>query len=234
DPVSYAKDESDGTFHLDGQLFGGQVSLNDVRVSRQRKKHVQGTVACTRLDLPAVSSAVGLSAATMGIGQAHLSGHLDISELPLDRPFAADLRFDVRELDLDAGAVAVRLLPSAAPKTPGAPAGTPAVVRIDDHAISTSGIALSVKTPGGQNAILDAELAMTEDLNIDAEFKLRETDLGMLTNAVDGIERAEGRLLGHFGAHGKWPAPRLSGALEVHDGKLLPSAIKTPITNLEV
>ncbi len=105
---------------------------------------------------------------------------------------------------------------------------------VDDHAVSTSGIALSVKTPGGQSAIVDAELAMAEDLNIDAEFTLRETDLGMLTTAVDGIERAEGKLLGHFGAHGKWPSPRLSGAIEVHDGKLIPSAIKAPVTNLEL
>ncbi len=82
DPNLYAKDESDGTFHVDGQLFGGQIRMNDVRISRQRSRHIQGKVDFNRLDLPALLPALGTSTAATGIREGHLSGHLDIGEAP--------------------------------------------------------------------------------------------------------------------------------------------------------
>ena len=243
DPAAYAKDESDGTFHIDGQLFGGQIRLADLRISRQSKKHVQGSVDFEGLDLAAVLPAFGFGAATSTVRSGHLTGHLDIEELPIDRPFAADARFDVRDLRVEGSAFSLRLLPPSAPakseatSPPGdRPAATNsfAVVMVKDKVLSTSGFALGLKTPGGQSAVLDAELQMAEDLSLDAEFTLRETSLSMLTQTMDGVERAEGRLLGHFGAHGRWPAPRLSGAIEVHDGKVVLSSLKTPITDIEL
>jgi len=232
DPALYAKDESDGTFHVDGQLFGGQIALTDLRISSQRSRHIQGKVDFNDLDLVALLPTLGTSAEATGMRAGHLSGHLEIEELPVDHPFSARVRFDVQDFGVDAGAVMIDLLQQSPDGAGGS--GTPAVVLVDDRQISTSGLALSVKTPGGQSAVLDAELAMAEDLTLDAEFALRETSLSMLAPAIDGIERAEGRLSGHFGAHGKWPSPQLSGSIEVRDGMLVPTALKTPITDLEL
>ena len=243
DPARYAKDESDGTFRLDGQLFGQQIRLTDLRVSRQRSKHIQGKVDFQGLDLASVMATLGYPTESSGVKSGLLSGHLELVELPLDHPFAADVRFDVHDFQLDGGAFSVGLWrggaagAGAAPEaTPGSKpaANAPALVVIKDRALSTSGLALAVKTPTGQSAVLDAKLHMGEDLDIDAEFTLRETSLSMLVAAAPGIERAEGRLLGRIGAHGRWPSPQLSGAIEVHGGKIVLKALPTPISDLEL
>src|SRR5262249_33307982 len=51
--AAYDQDKSDGVFHVTGQVFGGQVQLNDLQITRQRSKTLKGNVVVKSLDLGA-------------------------------------------------------------------------------------------------------------------------------------------------------------------------------------
>src|SRR5258708_6079390 len=56
DRAEFDRDTSQGTFHATGDVFGGQVTFDDFKVSRQHKKTTSGTVKMSRLDLSALGS----------------------------------------------------------------------------------------------------------------------------------------------------------------------------------
>ena len=59
---AYLRDtSSQGDYLLDGDLFGGQVSLAGVTVSRQKSAVIKGAVALRHVDLNAVSKIVGFA-----------------------------------------------------------------------------------------------------------------------------------------------------------------------------
>ena len=43
DPKRWASDVSDGIFKFEGQLFGGQITFDDVQMTQQRAKMVSGS-----------------------------------------------------------------------------------------------------------------------------------------------------------------------------------------------
>src|SRR6185295_1839312 len=54
DRAEFDRDAAQGTFHATGELFGGQVTFDDFKISRQRKKTTSGDVAMKKLDLSAL------------------------------------------------------------------------------------------------------------------------------------------------------------------------------------
>lgn len=246
DPNQYEKDESDGNFHVSGQLFGGQVEVRDVSISSQKNRVVRGSVDLARLDVGAMLAAVGADGlGSPGFGQAgsgqgttngHLSGRLDIGSFETSRPFASNLSLELTELELAAGGLRLALSSEApASTTPAAGKETRRPrLAIAGGKMTASSLALEVTTPGGQRGIVDASGSLHADRKLEADITLRETNLSVLAPALSGVDKADGRLSAHFSARGTWPSPSLRGAIEVHEGKLLLAGLATPVTDLEL
>ncbi|MFO0658590.1 MAG: hypothetical protein U0165_01970 [Polyangiaceae bacterium] len=58
DRAVYDRDELQGVFHVDGLMFGDQLKLDDVTMTRQRDKKLGGRVVLDRLDLGALAQIV--------------------------------------------------------------------------------------------------------------------------------------------------------------------------------
>src|SRR5262249_23311389 len=103
DRAEFDRDIVQGTFHATGELFGGQVTFDDFKVSRQRKKTTSGDVIMKKLDLSALGGLEKAKDAESGgrsdLGGA-LSGSLAIASLPLDNPERMRATLNLAELDV--------------------------------------------------------------------------------------------------------------------------------------
>ena len=82
--ADYQADKEIGAFHVDGQLFGHQIDIDDFRISRQRNKHARGTVALRNFDLSAFSDLLPPGQAQDLSGK--ISGDLQLADFPFAEP----------------------------------------------------------------------------------------------------------------------------------------------------
>jgi len=220
--ADYLKDESDGEFVLNGQLFGGQVELSDLRISRQRAKEIRGQAHLEKLSVGSLLAFSAADAAGAPNLDGTVSGDLSIEEFFVARPFDSSLNFKLSRSDFELEELSVEL------------ADPRATIRLQDKQIFTEHLALEAKTGAGQRGVLDGELSINEQGLIDASLDLRPTTLGVLAPALPGVERAEGRLTASFGLNGPFADPQLTGFIEVEDGKIALADYPAPLSDLQL
>jgi translocation and assembly module TamB len=202
DPVAYAEDPSAGVFRLDGSLFGGEIALKDVRVTRQRDKVVTGEVAFDKLDLGAFAELSPTLALSGNRREGEVTATITVDELALAHPGRARASVALERLSFVQDGMGVEL-------------DHPAIVRVAEARADLSAMALSVTTPGGHRGTFDVR-AMVDKLDripvVDASLVLRETDLSRFRALVPRADRLEGKVTGSL---------RLTGPVSdlVHEGR---------------
>ena len=90
DRADYDADAANGTFHLNGDVFGGQIKFDDLTISRQGAKVVRGDVLFSGLDLGALAEL----SPTLGESETRLEGKiggkLSLRELRMKSPQPTD------------------------------------------------------------------------------------------------------------------------------------------------
>lgn len=221
DLAEYARDESRGEIRVDGELWGGQVTLEDLRVSQQRTKRIAGTVGLHHLDLDSLLPALPGAQADERF-QGDVSGSIHLERLWLDRPFESEGELVLTGTDLRARGLRVQL---ASPR---------ARVALRGGELTSEGLAWSVQTSGGPKGVFDLDLKVSRSKQVDAALVLRDTNLGAVAPLLPGVERAEGTLRARVTAQGPWDALRWGGSMEVTGGRLLVSRLDSPIEELEL
>lgn len=218
--AEFERDEPDGVFHVDGRMFGGQVALADLQVTRQRKKHVFGDVDFASLDLGAVAQLAPALAAVDSPPRGRLSGRLHLADLPLDDPARADATFAISTLEVKRGELGARLLPDTRP------------VRLHESTLEFPALTAAVTTPGGQETVFDVRGRVTSlatAAEVDAKLVMRQVELSTLTAVSPRVERASGSLGGELRVTGPLRSLRYEGGFRLSNGELglrgLPSAI---------
>jgi translocation and assembly module TamB len=221
----YDRDESQGTFRVSGRMFGQQVKLEGIEISRQRKKRVRGKLAFTGLDLGALSELAPALALASRRPTGKLSGSARIDELSLDDPAAARGRVELSELALEQAGTRVELLPGPAPIT------------LEGRRLSFPNLSLAMRTTSGQRAVFDlrgsvARLGSGSD--VDATLVLRPMQLATLTAFIPRAERASGTLKGSLALRG--PVSRLSyqGGFRLEDGEIFVRGLPSSISDLQI
>ncbi len=222
DAALYASDQSQGTFHIDGSMFGGQVKLSDLKVSRSRSKVVAGDVVLDRFDLGALLQLRPSLAEEHEHARGRLSGRVALEEYFMDRPFASRVTMSLASASLGEAGYSIDL------------ASDEATVTLRDGKLTTKGLAWDVQTPAGQRGIVDVGATIDHGTHLDASLQLRETDLGVLTAFVPQAERAEGRVRGNIDIKGPLGALTYTGLLEVKDGQVFVKGLDAPISNLQL
>ncbi len=219
DLAEYRADKPDGTFHISGQLFGDQVNIDDLRISRQQNKHAQGAVILKDFDISALNELLPASQSQEFTGK--ISGEIQITDFPLAEPaktkvkltgFSAQLGRGNLKLSIQSGANALKL-----------EAGN----------IELSNWAL--KTAYGQvaaNFKMSAHLAqLGKDPTIDAELQLQPVDIALLKGLFPKAEILSGELKGNLKIKGALSHPRTEGLLQVGGAELQMRGLDWPITN---
>ncbi len=215
----YEEDASDGTFRIDGSFFGGQVTLDDISISRQRARVVRGQVALADLDIGALSALTGTTSLPL-LGT--VTGSVAIDSYYMDRPFDGSLALAIEDAKVSQGGLSLSLIEG------------PSTLRLEDGTVASDDLSFAVKTAAGQTGVLDARLSLDRTRRVDAELRLRETSLGVIAETVPGVSHAEGRLLAGFSVKGPLRSPEVDGKVQIKEGRVVLSALPTEITNLEV
>jgi translocation and assembly module TamB len=225
DRAEWEADAPQGTFHVSGKLFGEQVKMSDLRVSRQRKKHVQGQIALRDLDVGSLSELLPMMAASGAKLSGTMSGTLDIGELALDKPSDARGKLTIDKLVVERGGLGLELQPGAKP------------VVLSGGVLELPALAVAVRTPSGQRAVFDVKGsvgALGTDPQLDASLSLRPLDLSKLESSLPRVEKIQGTLAGELAIRGPVKALRYRGGFDLVGGELQVRGLPSPITDVQV
>jgi translocation and assembly module TamB len=223
--ASYDRDVSEGVFHFNGNLFGGQVKLNDLRVTRQRHRVVSGDVAFSHFNLGALAELNPAVALSESKPMAWLSAALHIDRLPTSHPALGRAQATITELSARNNGFLVDLESGAQP------------IVLADGELSLPGLSLALTTPGGERGVFDVR-GKVRNLGtrpvVDASLALRPIDLSALASFMPRVERAQGKVRGRLTVTGPLRAPSYHGGFELENGEVSVRGLPTSISNIQL
>lgn len=209
DKAAYERDEVAGVFEAKGSLFGGQIALEDLRITRQRKKVARGAIVMNRLDLGAFASLVRDPREEALRGT--FSGRLDLEKLSFDALDEARAALTISELKVGQEAAELSLR-----------SGTPPIT-IADNRLALPEIALDLSATSGLRAslITRGEIRRLSDApQLDIDVRIPPTDLSALSGLLPRVERANGKLEAKVKLTGAPDAPLMTGGAKLENGEL--------------
>lgn len=210
DPNEYAADASQGVFHVSGSAFGGQVALDDVKITRQRNKRVQGTVRLRKLDLGALAELSPLLALADRRVEGRLSAEVGVDRLEMQHPSAAQASVRIDELWFGRSGYRMELENIARVGLKGG--------RLDMPQLALTGV-----MPGGEKAAFDLHGTVSNlggDSQADIELTLKPTELSGFAQLVPRAERLKGTLFGKVALSGPVSQLRQKGRFELRQGEV--------------
>ncbi len=211
DPARYAQDRPLGQFEAKGSMFGGMLSFDSLRLTRQRRKVLSGALGLHQLQLGAVADSLGGALRDTSTTTGSLSALVQIERLPLDDWRSGSVFVRLTELALARGTSRVELLP-----------GTPAL-GLTQGRLSAPRLDLRVTTGAGAGAQLRLGGTLTElgrAPRVDATLEVLPTELEQLLSGVAGIEGASGTLGGRLSVTGPLDRLSYSGRLALERGEV--------------
>ena len=225
DRAEYEADRSAGVFAVRGSLFGGELQVSDLTITRQSNKLVRGKVELRDLDLGAAAELVPALALSEARPAGRVSGALEVAELHTGDPLGSRVRLTLDELALSHNGYSVRLVPGAEP------------ISLEAGTVKLPALAFTTTTPRGYQATFDVsgDIAdVRESARIDATVALRPVDLGAVTQAFSRVERAKGSLTGKIGITGLLRSPDYSGGFELTGGEMVVRGLAVPVSDIEL
>ena len=232
DKEAYLKDTSvQGNFTIDGALFGGQVKVEKLVVTRQKSPVISGKIGFSRFDLGPLGKLLvsddqseidaGTVAASPALG-GEITGDLEIDRIATDDIAHAKGRFTPRTMRISRGTqmLSLRTSPSSAP---GAPLGPPIVISLADDAVQLPPVTFDLQAPNGFKgafALKGSVSKVTRGAELALDAELSPIDLGILVGIVPRMSRAMGTLSGKVLLRGKATQPEFDGQLKVRDRRV--------------
>jgi translocation and assembly module TamB len=228
---AYLKDtSSQGDYKISGSLFGGQIKLTDVDITRQKAPVITGKVKLDRFDLGSVSKmlvkpdeATGKTEVELG---GEISGDLDVERVPTGDLAHAKARFMPAVVRIDRGGQRFELREK-----------KDIVLAVENDTLTIPKVTFDLATPNrlkGAVAVNGTVKKLTHGGDLGLEAELSPIDLGFLVGAVPKMTRAVGTLSGSVKVSGNPLEPVLDGRLKVRGGEFGIKGLPGGITDVEV
>ncbi len=244
DKEAWLRDVSvQGTYAVDGSLFGGQVKLDHVAVTRQKSPVATGVIALTHFDLGPLAklfASPDTERITSDSAPDAVGGELT-GELVLERVAAGDLAhakasFTPRSMRVSRGgqSVSLRTSPSSAV---GAVLGSLGVLALADDALQIPPMTFDLQAPNGFRgafAVKGAVSKVTRGAELAVEADLSPIDLGVLVGVAPRVTRAMGLLSGSVKIRGPASQPEFDGQLKVRGGEFAFKGLPGGFTSVDV
>ncbi|HMJ51643.1 MAG TPA: translocation/assembly module TamB domain-containing protein [Polyangiaceae bacterium] len=229
DRAEFEHDALQGTFHVTGQLFDGQIAFDDFKISRQQHKTISGAVAFDKLDLSALGSLratkPGAEPGAKETLAGSLSASLAIASLPLDTPERMRATLALRALDVHSASGKIQLKSAPPPLTIGD--DRLSLPPIDFEFTAGNGFRAQVTTSGEMR-----KLSTSPEVNVSA--KVAPMNLSSLASLLPRVERASGTLDASLDVTGKLSAPAYAGEVHLRDGELVLRGFPMPLSQMNV
>lgn len=245
DKDAWARDTSvQGYMTFDGALFGGQVKLDKVIMTRQKQPVASGHIELARFDLGPLGkllvaddesgdmSGAPLAAPLGG----ELTGDIVIEQVNTSDVAHAKATFTPRSIRVTRGgqALSLRTSPSSAP---GAVVGPPIVIALADDVVKLPQVTFDLAAPNGFKgafAVKGSVSKVTRGAELALDAELSPIDLGILVGIVPRMTRAVGTLTGSVKLRGKATQPEFDGQLKIRGGEFGFKGLPGGITDVEV
>jgi translocation and assembly module TamB len=225
DRADYDADHESGVFHVNAELFGGQVKFDDLTITRQAAKIVRGAVLFSGLDLGVLAEL----SPTLGDSETRLTGklggRLSLHELRMKTPLESTMELTLSEVDVTRRGYRIEL------------ASGSHSIGFENGRFSLPGVGLTATTPRGQQVTFDAQGAIFNVATfpqISAKLSLRPMQLKSLLGVIPHAERAEGVLSGQLAVVGPLFAPRFAGGFDLEHGELSLRGLPLPVSDINV
>jgi translocation and assembly module TamB len=233
-----------GSYTMDGALFGGQVKLDHAVVTRQKSPVITGHIGLERFDLGPIGKLLvakngdeadpNAGAPTTVTGE--LTGDVDLERIATDDIVHAKARFTPRAIRVTRAGqtLSLRTSPSSAP---GVVVGPPIVIALADDTLKVPPITFDLAAPNGFRgafAVKGAVNKVTRGAELALEAELSPIDLGILVGIVPKMTRAIGTLSGSVKLRGKATQPEFDGQVKVRGGEFGFKGLPGGITDVEV
>ena len=228
DPARYAAESklSQGSVGVSGSLFGGQIRLDEVAMTREPSPRITGKLSFAKLDLAKVIQLVDpptleqLDEAPFVKGE--LTGDLVLDDLrPSDLAHShAELMPRETQLFVKGQKIVLK-----APEGPIVLGGDRVTLPKLVVALASGGVHGSFAVQGQMS-----KLDTTRALDLSAE--LEPIDLAILSSVVPKVTRSSGKLSGSVHVGGTASAPAVAGHLAVRDGSASISGVPGVVTDI--
>ncbi|HEY6077600.1 MAG TPA: hypothetical protein VIW29_02290, partial [Polyangiaceae bacterium] len=223
--TEYEADKASGVFHTDGQLLGGQIQLEDVSITRQRRTSLAGKVHFKAFNLGAAAEIVPQLALSDVRPTGTFSGTVGIEQVDMEDLRSASGTLQIGELRAEYSGYRLRVPPGAS------------LVGLDQGKLDLGAVVLDVTTPRGQVVTFDVSGKLEnigQGAEADVSFGLRALPLATMLGVVPRVERAEGLLTGKLRLQGPLAAPRYQGGFELNGGEVTLHGLPTPINDINL
>ncbi|WP_437550176.1 translocation/assembly module TamB domain-containing protein [Sorangium sp. So ce367] len=224
DPAEYERDLPDGSFVANGSLFGGQVALKGLRVTRQRRKIVDGDVRMDALDLGTLANLIpgaALAAAPKGT----MTGSLDIERLPLTDFRQSALTLTVDALKLDREGQGVHLTRPSGP------------IRLAGNTLKVPELHLEAHTASRLSAAFTASGEVKRVFtapDLDVAIRVSPTSLSRLSADIPQIRHARGTVQAEVQVAGPLQGLRYTGSATLKEGELDVVGLPVSLDDIDV
>ncbi len=221
---------SQGDFVVDGALFGGQVKLDHLTVTRQKAPVITGRAELANFDLGPVAKILVTSEEAAAGGESvplggSISGDIDIEKVATSDLAHAKVKLSPKAIRVTRGGQKIEMRPA------------PIVIALADDQVAIPELTFDLATPNGFKgafAVSGAVKKVTRGGDLALEAKLYPIDLGLLVGMVPRVTRAMGTLTGSMKIAGSPKAPDLDGKLEVRGGELGVKGLPSGLTDVEI
>jgi translocation and assembly module TamB len=224
DQAEYDRDRSDGDFVIDGALFGGQMSLRDLRISRQRHKVLRGTLEAKGLDLGTLAN-LAPDLALGGVApRGALSATLAVKALPFDAPARADVGLVLEALDLEREGARLHV-------------GNTGRIQLRGDELTVPELRIEVRSASGLSAtVVGGGVVHKVGTARDVDFSVRvePMDLAKLSADIPSVERAAGTVVARLHVFGTPETLRYAGEASLSKGELALRGLPVSLGDVEV
>jgi translocation and assembly module TamB len=225
DLAEYERDVSGGYFKINGSLFEGQVALDDVRITRQKRMMLDGRVRVTELDLGTLSNLIPGVAFASASPEGKLTASLDVKSLPLGAPQRGEMTLAIQRFEIARDGSSVAL---AAPSGPIVLAGDELdVPELRVTAKARAGLSATFVTGGKIHRV-------TTSPDVDIVARVEPINLARLSEGIAGVERAAGTVDANLRIMGSPSALRYSGAGHLRKGDLNLKGVPLAIQDIDI
>jgi translocation and assembly module TamB len=224
DRKQYEADASQGVFHVRGAMFGDAVHFEDLKITRQRNKHISGAVDFNRFDVGALASTtVGLDAGKSRVAGA-LTGRLELRDLPTATPGMASGRATISSLLASYGGIRMQL-------------DQPTEFLFGSGQLQVPRTPFTIRTPSLKGTSLEIQGSLTQlgsTPQAHMSVALAPTPLAAFAELLPDVEYAQGHVQGQLHLTGPLAQLGYDGGFELQNGALELRGSPLGITNLQL